>query len=96
VELVGVGDLGILLDGIGFSTAGLGKDDSTGEGNLWMTLRSSLLVRIAADWIMGTWCARLGRMAGMRRGVNGTMTSWAKFRNSANHRRAVDCWISSS
>lgn len=95
-EFVGVGDLGILLDGIGFSATGLDKGDSTGEGSLWMTLRRSLLVRIAADWIIGTWCARLGKIAGMRRGVNGTMTSSAKLRNSANQRKAVDCWISSS
>ena len=93
---VGVGDRGILLDWIDFSTTGLANDDSTGEGRFWMTLRRSLLVRIAADWIIGTWCARLGKIAGMRRGVNGTITSWAKLRNSANQRKAVDCWISSS
>ena len=43
-----------------------------------------------------TWCARLGKIAGIRRGVNGTMTSWAKPRNSAIHRRAVERWTSSS
>ena len=43
-----------------------------------------------------TWCARLGRIAGMRRGVNGTIVSWAKSRNSAIHRREVERCISSS
>lgn len=56
-----------------------------------MTLARSLLVRLAELWIMGTWCARFGRMAGMRRGVKGTSTSCANVRNSASHCRAVDC-----
>lgn len=34
---------------------------------------------------MGTWWARLGRIAGMRRGVKGMMTSGAKVKNSASH-----------
>jgi len=35
-------------------------------------------------------------MAGIRRGVNGTITSEANVRKSANHRKAADCCISSS
>lgn len=61
-----------------------------------MTLRSSLLVRMATDWIMLTWCARFGKITGMRRGVKGTITSGANPKNSANHCNAVDCCISSS
>ena len=49
VEVVGVGDLEISLDGIGFSITGLDKDGSTGEGSFWMTLRRSLLAWIATD-----------------------------------------------
>lgn len=61
-----------------------------------MTFRSSLFVRMAAVWIMGAWCARFGSIASTSRGVKGTMTSCAMFMNSASHRNAVDCWISSS
>lgn len=61
-----------------------------------MTCERRLFVLIAADWIMGTWCARLGRMAGIRRGVKDTMCSGTKCRNSASQRNPVDCCISSS
>jgi len=64
---------------------------STGDDKSWITLVSSLFVLIAADWIIGTWWARFGNMAGMKRGVKGTMTSCAKPRNSASHCREVDC-----
>lgn len=94
-DVVGVGDRGSLL-GRDLSGTGRGGGGSKGDGKFWITSKSSLLVRRAADWIMATWCARLGRIAGIRRGVNGTMTSCAKLRNSANHLSAVDCWISSS
>jgi hypothetical protein len=73
-----------------------GGAESGGDGWLWMTLNKSWSVRIAAFRMGSTWCARFGRMAGMRRGVKGTMVSWAKSRNSAIQRRAVDRWISSS
>ena len=53
-------------------------------------------MRMAASWIMGTSCARLGRIAKIKRGVKGIMTSWLMLKNSAIHRRAVDCCISSS
>lgn len=96
VDVVGVGDLGILL-GCGFSAIGRVEGGvSRGEGRFWTTFSNNLLVRIAADWIIATWWARLGKMAGMSRGVKGTMTSCAKVRNSASHLKAIDCWISSS
>lgn len=56
-----------------------------------MTLRRSLFVRIANDWIIGAWCARLGRIAGMRRGVKGTRTSCVNVNSSASQSSAVDC-----
>ena len=49
---------------------------------------------MAASWIMGTSCARLGRIAKIRRGVKGIMTSWLMLKNSAIQRRAGDCCIS--
>ncbi len=89
-EVVGVGDLGTLPRVLSVVTTFI-CEGSCGDGNFWMTPRRSLFVRIAADWIMDTWCARFGRIAGTRRGVKGIMTSCAKVRNSANHLRAVDC-----
>jgi hypothetical protein len=49
---VGVGDLSARDDGFLLT---LRRDNaSTGEGRLWMTLRRSLFVRMAADCIIGT------------------------------------------
>ena len=93
--MVGVGDLGNFAVGI-FSppdlilAPGLGRT-SCAMGRFWITLKSNLLVRLAAFWIIETWCAKFGRIAGINRGVKGTMTSGAKLTNSASHRSAVDC-----
>ena len=64
---------------------------SAGGGNDCITSSNALLVLRAADWIMGTWCDRLGRITEMSRGVKGTMTSSTMLRNSVSHLRAVDC-----
>lgn len=84
----GVGEEATVREVGGLSEAGRG---SAGEGKLWITFNRSLLVRIAGPWIIATWCAKLGKIAGIRRGVKGTMTSCAKLRNSASQRSAVDC-----
>lgn len=87
-DVGGVGEEATVREVAGLSETGC---CSGGEGKLWITLSRSWLVRIAGPWIIVTWCAKLGKIAGIRRGVNGTRTSCAKFRNSASHRSAVDC-----
>jgi hypothetical protein len=86
--------------GVGETAAGKEPEDdfsggfevlSTGEGNPCTTLSNSLFVRTPADCIIGTSCAKLGRIANIRRGVKGTMISCTNVRNSASHRKAVDC-----
>lgn len=51
---VGVGERGSLEEGADFSETALGGGGSWGDGSFWMTFSNSLLVRIAADWIIGT------------------------------------------
>jgi len=95
VAYVGVGETGTVRGAEVFSVVPR-TDPSAGEGRFCITFNKSLLVLTAAVWIMGAWCARFGRMAVISRGVKCTMTSGAKPRNSASHRKAVDSCISSS
>ena len=64
---------------------------SGGTGRDWTTFMRAWFVRSAAFWIKETSWARLGKIARIRRGVKGIMTSWLMLRNSHNHRREVDC-----
>lgn len=50
-------------------------DGGGGEGRFWITPKRLWFVCCAADCIAATWCARFGRIAGIKRGVNGTITS---------------------
>lgn len=94
---VGEGAAGPVLPSAPTTGAGVESGvDCEGEGRDCTTFNKSLLVLTAMDWIMGTSWARFGKMARINRGAKGTIISCAKVRNSESHRRAVDCWISSS